>query len=86
MHVQPFSWEDPLEKGMVTHCSTFAWRTPWTEEPGRATVNGVTKSQTRLSTHAHIHLRNHKAAVHFNTQENGNREGAAIEFGGAVVL
>jgi len=27
-------WEDPLEKGMATHSSIFAWRTPWTEEPG----------------------------------------------------
>ena len=25
---------DPLEKGMATHSSTFAWRIPWTEEPG----------------------------------------------------
>ena len=25
---------DPLEKGMVTHSSIFAWRSPWTEEPG----------------------------------------------------
>ena len=28
-------WEDPLEKGMVTHSSILAWRVPWTEEPGR---------------------------------------------------
>ena len=27
--------EDPLEKEMVTHCSTLAWKIPWTEEPGR---------------------------------------------------
>ena len=27
-------WEDPLEKGITTHCSIFAWRIPWTEEPG----------------------------------------------------
>ena len=27
--------EDPLEKGMATHSSILAWRTPWTEEPGR---------------------------------------------------
>ena len=27
--------EDPLEKGMATHCSIRAWRIPWTEEPGR---------------------------------------------------
>ena len=26
--------EDPLEKGMATHFSILAWRTPWTEEPG----------------------------------------------------
>ena len=24
--------EDPLEKGMATHCSTLAWRIPWTED------------------------------------------------------
>ena len=27
--------EDPLEKEMATHSSILAWRTPWTEEPGR---------------------------------------------------
>jgi len=26
--------EDPLEKGMATHSSILAWRTPWTEELG----------------------------------------------------
>ena len=25
--------EDPLEEGMATHSSIFAWRIPWTEEP-----------------------------------------------------
>ena len=30
--VQPMYWEDPLEKGMATHCSMLAWRIPWTEE------------------------------------------------------
>ena len=24
--VQPLGWEDPLEKGMVTHSSILAWR------------------------------------------------------------
>ena len=32
--VQPLAWEGPLEKGMATHSSIFAWRLPWTEEPG----------------------------------------------------
>ena len=26
--------EDALEKEMVTHSSIFAWKIPWTEEPG----------------------------------------------------
>ena len=25
---------DPLEKGMATHSSILAWRSPWMEEPG----------------------------------------------------
>ena len=28
--VQSLGWEDPLEKGNVTHSSTLAWRIPWT--------------------------------------------------------
>ena len=30
-----------LEKGTATHSSILAWRSPWTEEPGAATVRGV---------------------------------------------
>ena len=33
--VQSLSREDPLEKEMAIHCSTLAWKIPWTEEPGR---------------------------------------------------
>ena len=32
--VQALGQEDPLEKGMATHSSILAWRSPWTEEPG----------------------------------------------------
>ena len=32
--VRSLGWEDPLEKEMVTHPSTIAWKIPWTEEPG----------------------------------------------------
>ena len=38
--------EDCLEKEMATHSSILAWEIPWAEEPGRATVNAVAKSQT----------------------------------------
>ena len=32
--------EDPLEKGMTTHCDFLAWRIPWTEFSWWATVHG----------------------------------------------
>ena len=34
-------WKDPLEKEMATHSSTLAWKTPWTEEPGRLPSMGL---------------------------------------------
>ena len=33
--VRPLGQEDPLEKEMVTHSSSLAWKIPWTEERGR---------------------------------------------------
>ena len=41
--------EDPPEKGMATHSGILAWKISWTEEPWRATVHGVAKSQTGQS-------------------------------------
>ena len=32
--VRSLGREDPLEKGMATHSSILAWRSPWTEDPG----------------------------------------------------
>ena len=32
--IQFLGWEDPLEKGMVTHSNILAWIIPWTGEPG----------------------------------------------------
>ena len=32
--VRSLGQEDPLEEGMATHSSIFAWRIPWTEEAG----------------------------------------------------
>jgi len=45
-HVQSLNWEDPLEKGMATHCSILAWRIPMDREAWRATVHGVAQSLT----------------------------------------
>ena len=43
VQIQSLGWEDALEKEMATHSRTLAWEIPWTEEPGGATVHGVTK-------------------------------------------
>ena len=56
--VQSLGWEDPLEEGTATYSSILAWRIPWTEEPGWATVppfRGRKESDTteRLGT-AHL--------------------------------
>ena len=37
---------DPLEKGMATHSSILAWRTPWTRGVWGPTVHGVTELDT----------------------------------------
>ena len=39
--VRSLGWEDPLEKEMATHSSTLAWKSPWTEEPGRLQSMGL---------------------------------------------
>ena len=39
--VQSLGQENPLGKGMATHSNTFAWRIPWTEEPGRLQSIGL---------------------------------------------
>ena len=47
--VQPLGWEDPMEEGMATHSSIFAWRILMDRGAWWATVHGVTKSRTQLS-------------------------------------
>ena len=58
--------EDPLEKGMATHSSILAWKTPWTEESGRLEsmklqrVELVTELlSARVITRAHTHTHTH---------------------------
>ena len=39
-------WEDPPEKEMATHSTIFAWRIPWTDEPGRLQSMGSQELDT----------------------------------------
>ena len=44
--VRSLGLDDPLEEEMATHSSILAWRIPMDRGAWRATVHGVTKSQT----------------------------------------
>ena len=35
IRVRSLGQKDPLEEEMATHSSIFAWKIPWTVEPGR---------------------------------------------------
>ena len=56
MRVQSLDWEDPLEKEMVTHFSILAWRSPWTNEPGRLQSMGWQGTGHDLAAGTHTHI------------------------------
>ena len=41
--VHSLGQKDPLEKETATHSSILAWKTPWTEKPGRLQYMGLQK-------------------------------------------
>ena len=49
MQVRSLGQEDPLEEEMTTRSSILAWRIPMDPGAWWATVHGVTKNQTQLS-------------------------------------
>ena len=42
--LRSLDWEDPLEKGMATHSSSFTWRSPTDRGAWWATVHEVSES------------------------------------------
>ena len=55
--VRFLGWEDPLEKEMAIHCSTLAWKIPWTEEPDRPQSMGSQRVRHGWVTSLHVILR-----------------------------
>ena len=53
---QSLAWEDPLEEGMATHYSILAWRIPKDRGAWRATVHGVSESDTTEQPNNKRHL------------------------------
>ena len=62
--VQSLGWEDPLEKGMVTHSSILAWTIPWPEEPGGLQSKDHEVPQP-LVANTHTQLRSASLVLHF---------------------
>ena len=54
--VQSLGREDPLEKEMVTHSSTLAWKIPWTESLAGYSPWGCKESDTTERLHFHYEL------------------------------
>ena len=55
---------------MATHSSTLAWKSPWTEEPGRLQSMGVINSQTGLSNFTYTIFRE-ELLQHLNKGDQG---------------
>ena len=53
MWVRSLGWEDTLEKEMATHSSIFAWKIPWTENPGGLQSMGLQRLGHDLATDSH---------------------------------
>ena len=56
------SWDDPLEKEVITHSSILAWRISGTEEPGRIQTMGSHRirhdwGHAHTPSHTHTHTR-----------------------------
>ena len=72
--------EDAPEDNTATHSSILAWRIPWTEEPGEATVHGVAKSRTWLSSF-HCTLGSFKARCNYLAEtwrKQGRKSGGKV--------
>ena len=54
--VRSLGREDPLEKDMATHSSTLAWKSPWTEKPGRLQSMGHKELDTTEQLHFHFSI------------------------------
>ena len=52
--VQFLGREDPLEKEMVTHSSTLAWRIPWMKKPGR--LQSLGRKESDMTERLHFHF------------------------------
>ena len=54
--VRSLNWEDPLEKGKITHSSIMAWRIPWTiYSPWGHKESDMTEQLSHFTHHIFLH-------------------------------
>ena len=57
--VRSLAQENALEKEMVTHSRTLAWKIPWMEEPGRLSSSVLKFLYSPTLTSIHDYWKNH---------------------------
>ena len=77
--VQSLGCEDPLEKGMATQSSIFAWRISWTVGPGglqfmgsQSVSHNGPRARTRVHTHKHTRA---DSPIETNAPSGGDVDG-----------
>ena len=69
--VQSLDQEDPLEEGLETYSSNFAWRIPWAEEPDRLGSQGVRQNLCDEA-HKQIQINDKSDKNHINVGRTGD--------------
>ena len=64
MRVQSLGLEDAVEEGMATHSNILAWEIPWAEE-SLWLQSMVLQSQTQLSVHTCLSIKERKEIIEF---------------------
>ena len=61
-----------MEKAIAPHSNTFAWKIPWTEEPGGLQSMGLLESDTTERLHFHFLLSCRSRSTSHEGEGNGN--------------
>ena len=80
--VQSLGRDDPLKKGMATHCRILAWRIPWTEKPGGLQSTGLRRVRHNQAQHADSHevyvYMHIQACIHVHVYTHIHRERTSL--------
>ena len=82
--VQSLGQEAPLEKEMATHCTIFAWKIPWIEDPdGLQSMESLQVGQdwaTSLSLFTFMHWRRKWQPTPVFLPGEFQRQGSLVDF------